>query len=518
MICAPCTHAGYKLLHEGTLALSDVEANGIKIDVPYLKKAIADTENRVRSIETKLREWGKEDPKTHVWGLWRKRFGQDANLDSAEQLGEVLFNVMKFPCKNRTPSGLPSTDESDLEKVDLPFIKGYLRRKKLDKALTTNLRGIERELDADGFLHPVFNLNTVETFRSSSEKPNFQNFPVRDMELAKLVRSSFVSRFGKKGVLVENDYKGVEVSVSACYHKDQNFISYIIDPKKDMHRDMAAQLFCFTEEEWKLMAKKFPKAAKDARYGAKNMFVFPQFYGDYYLHCAQNLWEWAQRAKLVGPNGEPMIEWLASKGITGLGACDKEQDAVPGTFEHHVKTVEQDFWNNRFRAYGRWKKQWYDKYLNLGYFDTYTGFRIAGVFNRKQVINYPVQGSAFHCLLWSLVRINRELQRRGMRSRVAGQIHDSIIGDVHVDELEEYLTIVKHYSTVAIRKAFPWLNVPLVVENEICAPGASWFYKKEFGFDDGVFSFKDGDNKRSFTTSAEFLEFITQQHEQSIAA
>jgi hypothetical protein len=281
---------------------------------------------------------------------------------------------------------------------------------------------------------------------------------------------------------------------------------------------MAAQLFAMTEAEWKQMAKKFAKQAKDARYGAKNMFVFPQFYGDYYLHCAQNLWEWAIRAKLVGPNGESMIEWLASKGITGMGACDPEQEAQPGTFEYHVKQVEHDFWNNRFRAYGRWKKRWYDEYLVKGYFDTYTGFRISGVMNRKQVINYPVQGSAFHCLLWSLIRINRELKRRGLRSRIAGQIHDSIIGDVHVDELDEYLSIVKHYSTVAIRKAFPWLNVPLVVENEICPVGASWYYKKEFGFEDGVYSFKDGDNKLTFNTSAEFLNFMTLKHQQEQAA
>lgn len=508
MKCIPVNHMGYTLLHEGTVALSQIEHNGIKIDTEYLTEAIARTEQRVQKLEQKLRECDE-------WKAWRKRFGAEAKIGSSEQLGEVLFNVLKHPCRNRTATGAPSTEESDLEKLGLPFVKTYLRMKKYDKALSTNLRGIQREVDADGFLHPVFNLNTVETFRSSSQNPNFQNFPVRDPKLAELVRRSFISRFGDKGVLVENDYKGVEVSVSACYHKDPNFISYIIDPTKDMHRDMAAQLYCITDAEWKQLASKYPKAAKDARYGAKNMFVFPQFYGDYYIHCAESLWEWAERGKLVGPNGEPMLEWLASKGITELGACDPQEDPVPGTFEHHVKEVENDFWNNRFRAYGRWKKKWYESYLEKGYFDTYTGFRICGVFNRKQVINYPVQGSAFHCLLWSLVRINRELKRRGMRSRVAGQIHDSIIGDVHVDELDDYLAIVHHYSTVAIRKAFPWLNVPLVVENEICPIGGTWFHKKEFGFKDGVYSFKDGEQKMTFNRSADFLAHITKKYQEA---
>src|SRR5690606_20675796 len=102
---------------------------------------------------------------------------------------------------------------------------------------------------------------------NSSDSPNFQNLPIRNPKMAKIIRSAFIPR-SDRHVLVEIDYSGIEVRVAACYHKDPVMIEYINDPTKDMHRDMAAQCYLAPPEQ----------VSKQMRYCGKNMYVFPQFY------------------------------------------------------------------------------------------------------------------------------------------------------------------------------------------------------------------------------------------------
>ncbi len=499
----PVTHEGYQLLQEGVIALTRIEANGMKTDEEYLTRMIAKCEADKKVLRRQLQE-------TKEWTLWRKRFGERAKLTAPQQLATLLYDVMGYKPTEFTDKGAPSTDESALEKIDLPFLKVLIRFQKLNKASGTFLKGIQREC-VNGFIHPNFNLHIAQTFRSSSDNPNFQNMPVRDPMMAELIRSAFRSRFGKKGTIVENDYKGIEVSVSASYHKDKKFIEYIVNPLMDMHRDMSMQCFIFTPDEWKTLLD--AKVQKNARYGAKNMFVFPQFYGDYYVSNAKALWEWIERGKLVLKDGRTFKEWLASKGIKKLGKCDPDEKPVKGTFEYHMKQVEDDFWNNRFKDYGKWKKKWWSQYLEDGYFDTYTGFRIAGTLDRNQAINYPVQGSAFHVLLWSLIRIQKILRKEKMKAVIAGQIHDSLIGDVPTDELTDYLSIVHEVSTNDVRKHWDWINVPLTVENEIVPTGGTWFDKKECHFENGIYTFKRDDVKVTFNKgeAEAFLDALGQK-------
>ncbi len=250
-----------------------------------------------------------------------------------------------------------------------------------------------------------------------------------------------------------------------------------------MHRDIAAQ--CYMLEEylgnWKW------ESAKNIRYGAKNKMVFPEFYGAWYKQCAKDLWEWMDKGKLARPDGLPLKQHLALKGIRRLGECDPEIEAVKGTFEWHIKEVEKDFWQNRFAGYAQWKRDWYQSYLDKGYFELQSGFRITGVYDRKQVCNYPIQGSAFHCLLWCLVQINRTLRKYKMKSMLVGQIHDSLLGDIQTKELRDYLEIAERVVRDGLPKRFPWIKVPLEIEFELSAPGASWYEKKEYLFRDGQF-------------------------------
>lgn len=458
---------GYQLLHDGLVALSIVEANGIRVDMPLLQQTKEHLEKELRRLRSEMQE-------EKVFRIWRKRYGASANLNSRAQLGTILHEEMGYKVTTLTEGGRPKMNEEALQEINDPFVAKMVKYLKYDKALGTFLKGIEKEV-IDGRLHPHFNLHMVQTYRSSSDSPNFQNFPVRDKEIAKIIRSLFTA--SKDCVLVENDFKGIEVMVSACYHKDANFISYITTPGKDMHRDMAAQIY-------KLKPK---QVDKDIRYGAKNKFVFPQFYGDFYVACARNLWEWIRLGKLKGPDGESLVKHLKAHGIKSLGKCDPEQRPERGTFEHHLKEVEDDFWNRRFMQYGQWRRDWYQAYLKRGYFDLFTGFRIQGHFKRNQVVNYPVQGSAFHCLLWSLIQVNKRLTKYKMKSKVVGQIHDSLIGDVNRYELKDYLEIVEQVTTVELRKHYTWLCVPLEIEYEIAPPEGNWFQKREVKFKQGKF-------------------------------
>jgi DNA polymerase-1 len=474
----PIRQEGYELLHKGAIALAQVEANGIRIDLPHLAATKARLEKEIRSLSEELQQ-------DKVWKIWRREYGSKAKLTSYRQLAEILYRKLNFQVTSQTESGQDSANDEALQKIDHPFVQKISRFYRYNKALGTFLSGIEREIAPDGRLHPSFSLHTARSMRSSSSEPNFQNFPVRDKEIAEIIRSLFIA--SSKSVLVENDFKGIEVALSASYHKDPNFISYINTPGKDMHRDMAAQIYLLEPKE----------VSKDARYGAKNKFVFPQFYGDYYLSCAQSLWEWIEKGKLLGPDGKSLFHHLKQQGITGLGACDPDESPEDGTFEAHLQEVENDFWNNRFRVYGKWKRSWHELYMEKGYFDMLTGFRVEGFYNRKQVCNYPIQGSAFHCLLWSLIRINRILMKHQMRSKVVGQIHDSLIGDVKIRELRDYLEIVEQVTTVDLRKHYDWLIVPPEIEYEIAPPGVSWFGKREIHFKQGIFTHPTNPNKHT---------------------
>lgn len=449
---------GYQLLHEGVVALSEIEANGIRIDERYLKKALFGLDKKIAALREELKE-GK------VYRLWRKRYGAKANIDSREQLGTVIFKDMGETHAGKTRTGRYSTNRSALETLDVPFVKKYLTLQKLVKTRSTYLLGIQRET-IGGFLHPVFNLHTVVTYRSSSDSPNFQNMPERDSRISSIVKRCFIARPGH--ILVDCDFKGIEVGVAACYNKDPVLISYLKDPRKDMHRDMAMQLFFLKKRE----------VTKEIRHAAKNQFVFPQFYGDWYLNCARGLWEYAERNRLKGPDGKPLLRHLRKHGIGELGALDSQARPEPGTFEYHVRQVENNFWHRRFRVYNKWRERWWKNYIGCGYFKTLTGFRVLSVLPRNAVINYPVQGSAFHCLLWSLIQISKEMKRKRMKSKIVGQIHDSITADIHLDEIDDYLEIVHEVTNVRLRAKYPWIIVPLVIEYEFCPIGASWFEKR----------------------------------------
>ncbi len=456
----PYKPEAYQLMHDGSIALAEIEHNGIRIDVGYVKRTIAST---TVAIEDKQKELAA----SKVMRVWRKRFRTRTNFNSPEQLGKVLFDDMGYKSHETTATGKYKTSEDALSRVDDPFVKKYLAIKKLQKGIQF-LKGIQREV-CDGFLHPNFSLNGVVTFRSASSDPNFQNMPVRNALLSKAVRGAIIARRGRH--LVEIDYGGIEVKVACCYHQDPTMVTYLNDKTKDMHRDAAMECYLLPKNE----------VTKHIRYAAKNRFVFPQFYGSWWLECAAHLWHMIDTLELKTTSGVPLRQHLKEHGITKLGTQNRENPhPTRGSFEEHIQRVERRFWEKRFQVYAKWKKDWYNKYLEKGWFPTKTGFICQGAMARNDVVNYPIQGAAFHCLLWSLIELNKELRRSKMKSLLIGQIHDSIIGDVPDEEVDDFTAMTREIMIDRLMKAWKWITVPLEIEMEMSPVGGSWFEKEGY--------------------------------------
>lgn len=470
------TPGAYQLFHEGSIAYATMESNGICIDLPYLEKTIEEVGRRVERLSAKL----KKDP---LYKTWRREFGEKTNLGSKQQLAHILFEVLEYPCTEYTepteqfPEGQPKVDKNTLEKIDQPFVKRLLRLEKYKHAKGTYLEGIRKEVvieNGKGFLHPFFNLAAgddekggAKSYRGSSSGPNFNNIPIRDPEFGEMIRRSIIPR-EKNWRLVELDFKGLEVAINACYNKDPRLIAYLKDKSSDMHRDWACRVF---------KVRKDKEYQKGLRYYAKNMFVFPEFYGSFYIDCARALWDAMDRAKLTTSDGTPLKEHLASQGIHELGACDPELDPVPGTYEHHIKQMEKKLWEE-FSVYADWKVDWYNEYRRTGGFNLLTGFRVDGLLSRNQAINIPAQGSAFHCCLWTQIELQKELILEKMQTKIIAEIHDSIIGDSPDEEVQDYLAMAKEITSKRLPKAWDWIAVPLEIEAEVAPLGASWWEKK----------------------------------------
>lgn len=451
----------YDLFHQGTMALSRAERAGIRIDEEYFRHTMDELEVKVKETKATLL-------KSKLGVSWKKVYGTEMNFGSGDQLQAVLYEYLKIEPINTTANGKPSVDEPTLVQLKnkAPGIDTLLSLRKLEKMGSTYLRGFLME-SVNGFIHPNFNLDMVVTYRSSSNAPNFQNIPKRDKMLMKMIRSGLFARQGH--LLMEVDYSGLEVSIAACYHKDPKMLEYLHQPTSDMHGDVSK--LCFFLDDY---TKAQYKPVRDA---IKNSFVFPQFYGDYYVNCAKGLCDHLALPKggkfdgkgWLMPNGDPIGTHLHKKGI-------KRFDQ----FLDHVQDMETDFWEKRFRVYAHWKKLHYERYLKTGYVDSFTGFRCWGPMSRNDAINYPVQGAAFHCLLWAFIQVQNIGMQENWDSRLIGQIHDAMIGDIHPDELDHVMGVVNKVCTVDLPNHWDWICVPLRIEAEVTDVDKPWSEMHEY--------------------------------------
>lgn len=457
------TKDAYKLLHQGSLALARAERQGIRVDIDYIRQTKKELDKRIEETEEKLKH-------TNFYRRWVHSRGEnDPNLNSDPQLKHYLYKVRKETPPKETATGMGSTDEKSLKELNIPELNYILEIRKLKKLKNTYLDQFEREA-VDGYIHPAFNLHTVQTYRSSSNDPNFQNIPSRDKEAMRIVRKALFPRPGHQ--LLEVDYSGLEFNINACYSKDPVLIKYCTDPKSDPHADIAEQVF-FLKYDSSLKGHKILRSA------AKNGFVFPELYGDYYKNCATNLaCSWGEL--------KPRNRWKAGQGIELEDAFLADrfmQKDIRSLFEYadHIKKVERDFFD-RFAVHKKYMEDTYNDYLSRGEINYYTGFTCRGVLTRNQVLNYRIQGSAFHILLKSFIKLDAIMRQEKWDTKLIGQIHDSIVFDVHPDELKHIVKVVHEVTTKEVPAEWPWIIVPLKVDMELSGVDQSWADKKDYEF------------------------------------
>jgi DNA polymerase-1 len=442
----------YKFFHEGNLVLADMQQHGVCMDEKHFEEQESILIERIKKIEDELMS-SNESRKFH------NITGHEINLNSNKDISVLLYEILKSDPKY-TKNGNLSADKNTLVDVDNPFIKKLLERKKLEKVNGTYIAQFKREIYHDK-IHPMFNLGNVVSFRSSSQRPNFQNIPIRDELIKPILRKGIKASEGN--VLFLFDFSGAEVRTSACFNQDPVMINYINDPTTDMHRDTACSIWMLPVEE----------VTKDIRFYAKNMWVFAQFYGSYWADCGENLWKTCiESLDLKTKPGKPLIDHLREKGIK-----TKEE------FLSHCEKVEDEFWSERFKVYSQWKKDINRKYQKYGFIETFFGFRFSGLMNRKQACNYPIQGHSFHILLWIAIKLRKFIKENKMNAKMVLEIHDEIIFDTPLDEVPTIAKEVKRIIHEDLKK-FDWAVVPFEVEFSITPINGSWYEKTDWKEED----------------------------------
>jgi len=242
-------------------------------------------------------------------------------------------------------------------------------------------------------------------------------------------------------------------------------LSYLRDKEADMHADMAKQIFMLDQID------KSKPGHNKLRNAAKNGFVFPQFYGDYYANNAITLCEWIEL---------PRKQWQTGQGVQlpdGAHISDHLRNNGIKSFQQftdHMQEIENDFWNNRFRVYNNWRKKWVEQYRRKGYLKMLTGFTCSGVMERNKIVNYPIQGTAFHCLLFTFNRLDELMREENWDTKLIGQIHDDVVIDVHPDELDHVKNTIQKIVKEDLPNAWDWIIVPLEVDLDVYEVDQPW--------------------------------------------
>jgi len=454
-----CIAKGSKVLVAENLTFNP---NGTPIELIRVGDHVYCFNDKLRLTQSKVLWAGKTGHKKVV-RVYYENYGQKNYLDVTPEHRIRLITGEYVEARNLIGNF------ALLYTYNFPILLGsYLNKKEY---LITKIDYLDEEVDVydleiEGYNNFIANELCVH---NSSSEPNFQNIPKRDKESMKICRQALYPRPGH--LLLEADYSSLEVRISACYSNDPKLIQYVTDPTTDMHRDMAQQIFMISH-----FNPSNPEH-KTLRFTAKNGFVFPQFYGDWYKTCAlymATLTQLPRKGKWKNGQGIPLgkgtlSDHLIAKGVTSIN-----------DFINHIKRIEQDFWEVRFPVYSKWKDRWYGKYLRVGYVDLKTGFRCYGPMSRNDVINYPVQGAAFHCLLKSFILMDEIIQRERWKTKLIGQIHDSMILDVCPDELEKVVKTIQEVTCERLKREWNWISVPLSVGIDVTEINGSWAEIKKY--------------------------------------
>jgi DNA polymerase-1 len=412
-----------ELFKEGQLVFPRWEAKGVRIDLVELDRQDKALLDEMQSVKNKIFE--SEAVQQFIAEYKREpEIGDNATKGDVKTL---LFNIMKLPILQRTDGGNASLTEEVLHEYakTFPFCSDLVELRKVSHHRSTYITGVREGL-TNGRAHPSANLHLVGTHRSSYDNPNLQNFPKRS-ERFKEVRKIILPDEGH--IIGEADYSGMEVRVAAMESKDPVLVDYLRSGY-DMHAD-------WTEKVFKI--KKGDPDFGKLRSLTKNMFVFPEFYGSYYVNIGADLAQIPEFRKLF---------------LNNSGVYIQDEALV------HLKYCEDEFWNT-FKVFKRWKEGRINFYELNGYIPTLFGFRRYAPLNRNMIINSPIQGHAFHLLLYSIIEIENSKEWQKLNSRLMFEVHDALVLSIDPEEKD---VVVDFVTDKMCNLKFDFVNVPLEVE------------------------------------------------------
>lgn len=385
--------------------LTDMEYLGVKVDLDFLKDAAEAFKKTIFEIE--------ED----IYSTAGFRF----NINSSQQLGELLFEKMNLPVKKRTRKTKSySTDIEVLNELkSYPVVEKVINYRSYKKLLSTYLLGLIETADSQNRVHTSYNQTVTATGRLSSSDPNLQNIPVGETGGIN-VRDAFVAEEGK--LLMAADYSQIELRVMAHFSKDKNLID-AFENDFDIHKHTADTVFgkdLFTSE-------------KERRKRAK-VINFSVLYGSGAFSLSKELGVGYKEA-------QEFIDMYFEK-YTGVRSF-MEEVVAKAEVDPEVVTIS-----------GR--RRHIPEILSSN--------RTVKENGKRMAINTTIQGSAADIIKIAMIDIRDKLEN--MESRLIMQVHDELVFEYPPEEEKQLIHIVKTGMENAVK-----LNVPVKVDIKI---GKTW--------------------------------------------
>ena len=381
--------------------LSRIERTGALVDDTLLFQQSQELSERLAELETQ------------AWDL----AGQQFNLASPKQLGEILFEKLEIPILKKTAKGAPSTKEEVLQELalDYPLPKVILEHRGLAKLKSTYTDKLPVMINpVTGRIHTSYHQAGTATGRLSSSDPNLQNIPIRTAE-GRRVRQAFIAKPGC--VLVAADYSQVELRIMAHLSEDPSLLA-AFNAGQDIHRATAAEVFAVEPEAVTTEQRRSAKAIN---------------FGLIYGMSAFGL------ARQLGINRKQAAEYI-----------ELYFARYPGV-QNYMNNIRYTAAENGF------VETFFGRRLYLPEINSRNGMRRQAA--ERTAINAPMQGTAADIIKRAMISVDDWLQSSELQSRMIMQVHDELVLEVPESELE----VVKQGLIERMESAAELL-VPLVVD------------------------------------------------------
>ena len=380
--------------------LAEMQWNGMYLDIDELNKYGNQLKERLEILTKEIYEL----------------CGEEFNINSTKQLGEMLFEKLKLPVVKKIKSGY-STDVDVLEKLveEHPVIEKILEYRQLMKLNSTYVEGMKPYINPKTKrIHSFFHQTITATGRISSTEPNLQNIPTR-FELGKQLRKVF--KPAENYIYIDADYSQIELRVLAHISNDEHMVQAFINGE-DIHRQAASKVFNTPIDE---VTKEQRSNAKAVNFGI--VYGISDFGLGEQLHISR------KKAKQYIDQYLEMYSGI-KKFMEDIVESAKEKGYVETEFKRRRYIPELKSNNYMVRQFGQ---------------------RVA--------MNTPIQGTAADIMKIAMINVMKELKLRNMKSKIVLQVHDEMMIETALEEVDEVKDILKEKMENAIK-----LRVPLIAE------------------------------------------------------